>query len=290
MILPVYSETEAAADTSTVPKQVSKTAAASSDSTGGQTATAKTGGGVGMGGGMMMGGYGGGMAIPAPAEPSSVLIIPKGEQDPLAMNEIMEDGKIMSQIISESIPSAQGQTPFRGYIGSALYNVFGSAGQVSCLYIEQYGMIFVRQVDYPLLPSEKTKSQPQQDKDTDKVWQKAKRTVQGDSGLNEHGQDALPSYDSALVEQLKQSLIGSLKHASNIRRLKPEDYVVIVVRYNPPPRRDIYPQSFVSSDLSQKSMPSEPTSSFMIIRAAKKDIDKIDDDSEFQIPVEVIVY
>lgn len=302
IVLPAYCENEGQANQPMDPKQIhaaSKAAAPSSGGMGGQAAdpgsgyAGMMGGGMGMGGGMM-GGYSAGMAISAQAESSSVLIIPSGQKDSEAIDEIMEDGKIMSQIISEAIPPAQGQSPFKGYIGSALYDVFGSAGQISCLYIEQYGMIFVRQVDYPLLPFEKVEYQPQQDKDTDKVWQKAKRTVQGETVSDEDEQDIKSSYDPVRVEQLKQNLIGSLKHASNIRRLPAEEYIVIAIRYNAPPRRDSYPKRPVLLDLSQESQPARPQSSSMIVRAAKKDIDQFADeeidDAEFKKRVEVIIY
>src|SRR5439155_17832403 len=91
------------------------------------------------------------------------------------------------------------------------------------------GAVFVIKVNFPLLPP--TKSEDEHAKRSDTDWEVAKQEVYGRTvaGSNESAAE----YDPDQVDELKKELLHALKNASNIRHLKPEEYLSVTVFGSP---------------------------------------------------------
>jgi hypothetical protein len=87
-------------------------------------------------------------------------------------------------------------------------------------------------VDFPLSPSRQAPQQDgaEQKEEGDKVWQDTRRQLYEPEKLSKRKtDDSATKYDAEKVENLKTTLINALKHASNIRNLKPDESVILTI-------------------------------------------------------------
>ncbi|MGH2270930.1 hypothetical protein ACQ9LF_03950 [Anaerohalosphaeraceae bacterium U12dextr] len=232
-----------------------------------------------------MGGMGGGWAASsAPfTDNTSVLIIPGPKTSSETIRQIHEDMQIMSQIWDETVnPEIQQGWFSMGFV-SGLFNTDAMTSQI---YIGDYGVIFLQNVDYPLVPTKKEAEAQPKDPAADEVWQKTKKKLQGQP-VNE---PPLPKqgavYEADKVEALKEKCIKAFRHAANIRNLEAQQWVVLVIRCSC--------QDSVAPAKEETAEWTPNTPSTMMLRAAKKDIDAFaknpDNLEQFKKQVEILTY
>lgn len=106
----------------------------------------------------------------------------------------------------------------------------GDNRSVRASYLEGFGALFMIKVNFPVLgatrPAE-TKQAPPADSD----WEKAKRDLAGGSTGLARNFDTGESveYDPNLLARLTESLLTTLKNATNIRGVKPEEFIAVAV-------------------------------------------------------------
>jgi hypothetical protein len=261
----------------------------------------QTGGGFG---GFVPGAGGGGMTgMPMMVLPSfemqkkTALIIPAGPMDAELMGQITEDMHVMSQILYEKIhPEEVQPNKYLRWVGGFFGD--GRETQVAGLYLQGYGMVFLQQVDFPLMPmgEQPAAAEPSGGR-TDEVWLRTQKKLQGQ--YEETEKSEAPKYDAAQVDKLKETIVLSLVHAANIRHLDEAEQVTVVVksssyRSNLQKFMDSYAGSgkVMMKIESPQSVQEQP--SFMVIRAQKKDIDDFAkgrmDQPKFTEKVSVISY
>jgi len=177
--------------------------------------------------------------------PQSILVIPLDEIKAEDLVAITEDIGIMCRVLDKKLEQEARiepakRTPFP----------FGANNETEGIYLEGYGALLLLNVNFPLIAPPETKKEGPTKEEGDTVWEETKNelhsTKEGGAfaggsygggyggggrliytyGLDHPGEE----YDSGKVEQLKTTLIRSLKHAANIRNLKPDESVVISVR------------------------------------------------------------
>ena len=173
------------------------------------------------------------------------LIIPKDPGDVKSLAEAEEDMNVMAHILDKAV--SEDRKSGRA-MGISVYGRFGWGSGTSSqnLFIEGTGAVFFLNVDYPLQPapdkdtSAETREKPVSEWDTAKKEMAEPRG----SGANnvfafaadsfdhafawESGGSPVP-YDADKVDDLKNDLIAALKNAANIRKLKSDDTVIVVV-------------------------------------------------------------
>lgn len=154
---------------------------------------------------------------------------------------VEEDLGIMARLLEKEIERETGSAGTPNALGIPLITRIDSRSP-AVLLLEGYGAVFTFQVRLPLLPPPARKVEKQPDRPMDSPWERTRRELFGppggrgrDGDLGRRGGDGWPerpevAYDSKKVEGLKKALLESLKHAANIRQLKPDDYVTIVVQ------------------------------------------------------------
>ncbi|EEF62485.1 hypothetical protein [Pedosphaera parvula] len=160
------------------------------------------------------------------------LVIRSGDVDPKSISTIEEDMNVMSRIL-EKAAEKRGVDEMRRVMGVRL-STFGD--ELKNMQIENYGVIFLVKVNFPLSgpPEHIAESKPNQQ--TNSAWEEAKREVYGQRrGVTVDEFQAVPGkppeeqYNPKRVDELKESLVNALKNASNIRGLKEDDSVTVVV-------------------------------------------------------------
>ena len=236
---------------------------------------------------------------------NSVLIIPTQEIKTEDILTINEDINVMSRIFEGKLNQVRHDRSNVNWMFSGnrwmsdpygMVLGFGS-NKAGCMYLQDYGALFMMNVDIPLSAppdAEKQKEEKPEKENVDQVWEETRKQIY-------EPQEAVRSrrgkkreqmkYDAEKVENLKTTLIDSLKHAVNIRILKPNESVIlsitgsdvsdkiISVQALPGTNRTLIVQEKAGQKITrvyEGSLPddigtSSPT--VLVIRAKKADID-----------------
>jgi len=167
-----------------------------------------------------------------------VLVIPSEQTSTEELIAINEDMNVMSRIFETNLEQNHIATARSGIFVSRrdviLPLLGGRRSEIQSMYLQGYGALFLLKVDFPLSPSsdvqEEEKEAPKEE-DGDPVWQKIRREMYEPENIDRRRRPEKPEekYDPEKVENLKTTLIKSLKHAVNIRNLKPDESVILTV-------------------------------------------------------------
>ena len=168
----------------------------------------------------------------------TVLVIPSGQTKTEDLLTINEDMSVMSRIFEKNIEQAQ-LTTARGSIFVSRQNALstllgGGRGGIQSIYLQGYGALFLMKVDFPLTPPPDMQDDEKETIKAEKgdpVWQQMRREIYEPDKVDRRRRTDRPEekYDPEKVENLKTTLIKALKHATNIRSLKPDESVVLTV-------------------------------------------------------------
>ncbi len=161
-----------------------------------------------------------------------VLVIPSAQMKMENLAAITEDMSIMSRIFDKQVSQSNEPTARGGLYGD--FNPFFGRGNrtTEAIYLEGYGALFLMKINMLLsAPPEAKKTEKAKEEDTDPVWSQMRREMyepeKGRGSRTNVRQEE--KYDAEKVETIKTNLIKTLKHATNIQALKPEQLVILTV-------------------------------------------------------------
>ncbi len=174
---------------------------------------------------------------------NTVLVIPSQEIKTEEILTINEDINVMSRIFEDKLNQVRydRSNVEWSFVGdrwmSDPYGMYLGRGsnRTGCMYLQGYGALFLMGVDFPLsAPPEAETQQEEKPKkeDVDELWDKTRQEIYEPQETRRPGRGAERQevkYDAEKVEKLKTTLIESLKHAANIRILKPDESVVLSI-------------------------------------------------------------
>jgi hypothetical protein len=214
------------------------------------------------------------------------LIIRSSESDPKEQPQLEEDLAVMSRILEKAASERAGGHAGGPYGGSAMgIDVFyaPAASPLRSLYLDGYGALFMLNVGFPFLPP--PKAEGQQDKpEANSDWEDAKQELYGQPGGGRALVAAGEPYDEERVNRLRDGLLESLKNATNIRGLKPDDSITVCVFGGPswsqPKARTYLKRSTGSGEAGRAVAMSDRAGSprrqtIMTIRVKKSDADAL---------------
>jgi len=211
-----------------------------------------------------------------------VLVIPTAQMKPQDLADITQDLNVMSRILDKKLGR-----PTRISAISEILLFSGDSQATEALYLEGFGALFLVKVKFPLAPPPQVQQEKDQE-DADPLWTQTKQEIYTPEDAEMFAGpmgDRLPEeYDAEKVENLKQTLIKTLKHAANIRNLGPDDLVTIVVSGSQPGITVKHIRAFSRSELVTLQTPpslsemTSPRPTFLTIRAKKSDIDAFSKD------------
>lgn len=157
-----------------------------------------------------------------------ILIVPTDGVEPKDYLETREDLYIMSEILDERFKEPRMiQGVFRDF-----GDFFGRDNrQTDAVYMQGYGVVFMMEVDYTFTPAPQTQEQPEeQTKEADSTWQRARERMFSPGGAGRMSRpESTRENDAQMVEELKTELIRTLRHATNIRNIEPDEWVILSV-------------------------------------------------------------
>jgi len=131
---------------------------------------------------------------------------------------------VMSHLLNKALEELPGG-PGNGKKVMGIDVFFSPYGSpLRTLYLDNYGAVFFLNVNFPLIaPAEK---HPEEKPTGDTAWEEARQEVYGKRFPNE---ELAEQYSQEKVDRLKDTLYEALKNATNIRGLKPEEFVTLWV-------------------------------------------------------------
>ncbi len=174
---------------------------------------------------------------------NTVFVIPSQEIKTEEILTINEDINVMSRIFEDKLNQVRFAGANRGWAFTGnrwmadrygTYLGFGS-NKAGSMYLQDYGALFLMNVDFPLSAPPEAEKQEQKEpekENVDKVWEETRQQIYEPQETIRTGRGAERrevKYDADKVEKLKTTLIESLKHAANIRILKPDESVILSI-------------------------------------------------------------
>jgi hypothetical protein len=159
-----------------------------------------------------------------------VLVIPAIEIIAEELAATMEDMHVMSHILDERFKERR---QIKGLF-TDFGDFFGRDNRATeATYLQGYGVLFLMEVNFAFSPPPKSQEQEAEKtaEHVDSTWQRARQQIFSPKDLNIAGEsDSLnKEYDSQMVEELKRELITTLRHAANIRNMRPSEWVILTV-------------------------------------------------------------
>jgi len=158
-----------------------------------------------------------------------VLVIPAAEVKAEDLDEITQDLHVMSHILDQKFKErrqiAGVFTDFGDFFGR-------DERETEAIYLQGYGVLFLMEVNFTFAPPPEPQEKPDQETEEhlDETWKRAKRELFSPEDPTVRRQlDSTEGYDAEMVEELKRELFRTLKHAANIRSLKPEEWIIVTV-------------------------------------------------------------
>jgi len=236
----------------------------------------------------------------------TVLVVPTAEMKAEELAAIKQDMSIMTRIFDKKLNYplrlGEGETIVLGGLFASnrgKHFISDDDKATKAIYVGGYGALFFIKVNFPLSPPPEVKVEKIEE-GVDPVWEETKQEIYApeearttilaspdDIGFDEvlksmrAGTSALPEYDAEKVDELKRKLIKTLKHAANIRVLKPQDWVVLAVTGTAQPvviteihvlKDDEASKTITITPKIQEVKPAS-SSTVLTIRVKKSDID-----------------
>jgi len=221
----------------------------------------------------------------------AVLVIPSTDMKSEDILAIMEDTSIMSRIFDRNLGQQRLTATSTGVFfdrnSDPWSEVFvGRSHATQAIYLEGFGSLFFVGVDFPLSPPPKVQ-QEKPDEGVDTVWTDTKREIYSPGDISRRAKGQLQKeYDAERVQDLQKTIIKTLKHATNIRGLKADEWVTVVVRSSAPAvliTGTIVTRSTIETSPAESNVGTSSAtlpvveqpgqSTFLTIRAKKSDID-----------------
>jgi hypothetical protein len=159
------------------------------------------------------------------------VVIRSSESDPKDQAKLEEDLSVMSHILEKAVSEKAGSRGEAGWGGTAMgITVLASpnANPLRSLYLEGYGVLFLLNVGFPVLPPPQAE-ELQEKTETTSDWEEAKEELYGQGGGGYAMAGSSEPYDKERVNRLRDGLLEALKNATNLRDLKSDDSITVCV-------------------------------------------------------------
>jgi hypothetical protein len=166
------------------------------------------------------------VGIPGHEENSAVSVLSFGQPDQKTMDETAEDLKVLSFILMRSLEAASGGEQREYKLGIPLMLKSGGHS-VQASYVEDFGVLLNVRVSFPVVVSAAGENNRAESEKTSSQWEEARRALAGEAS------QPVPQDWARLIEGLKTRIVDVLKNASNLRHVKPDQWVAVCITGTP---------------------------------------------------------
>jgi hypothetical protein len=169
---------------------------------------------------------------PGSATESTETILTFSNTDPGTVDETAEDLNILSFILSRNLGRALGTEGPDYKLGVPI--LLNSEGRsVRAFYLEGFGAVFQVAVRVPVIAPPTAEAKPETSS-ANLEWEKARdalyqRTPPGAANWNVSPYGEAEHFDARLPGFLKKQVIDSLRNAANLRHVKPDEWIAVII-------------------------------------------------------------
>lgn len=173
-----------------------------------------------------------------PVRPIRTLVVSPRLAEAKQLADMEEDLAVMLRLLAKDIEFEVRPEANRA-MGIVITSLADHQRAPEAMYLEGFGAFFYLTVDFPLLPEKEEKSAKADAAPMDSDWDRARaelfggavpETTRRSQAWVAGGEPpAPPAYEAEKVEDLKRVLLNTLRHAVNLRGMKPEDWVHVAV-------------------------------------------------------------
>jgi len=139
-----------------------------------------------------------------------------------------EDLSVMTRLLEKNLERGLGEDAVQYKMNIPLLVTSGGRS-VRALYAEGMGALFMVKLNLPLLSPPKAETKKPQAA-TDSEWDQTRQEMETEDESSDLAGDITNStYDEEKVDSLKTLILQTFKHASNIRSLRPTEFVAVSV-------------------------------------------------------------
>ncbi len=194
----------------------------------------------------------------------TVFVVPGPGLPEAGRAAITEDMAVMCRILDKLMAQAALVGDMAGTVDPFGRASDGSYTQTQGVYLDGYGALFYMEVGFPLAPGVQGQDQAKAETSTDTLWSQTADEVRGVT-RNENA-PSVQEYDAQKVENLKQVLTKSFRHAANLRTHGPQDALTLIVASRS--RRGSGPYGIPLTE-----PPATDSPNVLVFRTAKPDVD-----------------
>lgn len=172
-----------------------------------------------------------GSGRPAPA------LVVAGNIEPAELVNLQEDLNVMARILDKASDKVTGAGQTHTALGIVIQTPLAQRGP-QATYLEGYGAVFTLNVRYPLVaPPPKPEKTGDNAEPDNSLWEETRAELYGGGSMKrtvviaaKGRSGAAAEYSAERVDKLKQALFDAARNAANLRRLRPEENVVIAIQ------------------------------------------------------------
>ena len=156
------------------------------------------------------------------------VVIQFSGNNPGAIAEMESHLEVMTHIIDRALERMGENIPDERM---GIRIVYTGGKSVRALYLENFGPLFMVKVNFPVHAPGTTETKAP-DPEEDSEWNQAWRSLYGQADDVRWSHPGVP-YEAERVEALKKQLVAAVKNASNMKGVKPDEYVTVTVFGSP---------------------------------------------------------
>jgi hypothetical protein len=170
-------------------------------------------------------------------------LIAFSQQKPEVMDKMWEDLNIFGFILKRNLEKSLGEQTPEVKMGVAMLLESGGH-RIHASYIDGFGALFTLRIGMPVVapPTSETKTESPKEPSE---WEKARAALYGgdavaqaqwaraQAGWSRDSFRRVEHYDAKVVEALKKQVMESLKSASNLQYVKPDEWIVVTIAGSP---------------------------------------------------------
>jgi hypothetical protein len=223
---------------------------------------------------------------------SRPIMIRSSRADAKAMEQLTEDLIVMTRLLEKAV--AEHSEPPRAANIDIITLGAGMRNSGRSMYVDDYGVIFTLSVNMPLKAEPKVEDVKPKEPTRKGAWEEARGEAFSQRRKVKRWQpSAWRQFDPDEVDAFKATLVDSLREATNIRHLKPNDMIAVVVRGTPQTQeREIKVQTEGTVTAEDVAV-DETVESTLVLRIQKMELDRAvagRDSGELRKNVRVSIY
>jgi hypothetical protein len=152
-------------------------------------------------------------------------------EDEASNSAMEEDLAIMTKLVETDLKKGVGEGGVEDRLGFPM--LYTGTRSVRAMYMEGFGVLFMIKVNFPVFAPDQAEARETARQPELSDWEQAKRQLYGQQAKDTSTVSSRAKYNQAQVDTLKKLLMLTMRNATNIHNLRPEEWLSFSVFGHP---------------------------------------------------------